>query len=389
MLTTNPATTSSRPARHATTTPPYGLQRDMMQFAERDPDGTPRAHRYGSVAELVRISGPLDLDLLAAAIERAAADMDTLGGRFVHRDGRDLFVFDPGRRRVSHALVTALGQVPDPAKPAGSGVAETLRLAANQGRHLQEDPPMHVLAARLGDEDHLLLLTMDHSVSDGRTLVLVLRQISRHYEHLRRGDQGTAPAPLPGFWDFAHRVIPARRERFRSQEYWSKALLRAADRRGRPHFPGEVHAARWPAGETARVNQAAAAYGVPAHLFILAAYSLATAAWSDGFVAVNYMRNGRQDRTAVNVVGPLSEHAVTVQLEGRGSARTRGLADHLGAWAARNHASPPYYGLTQRELETLESEENRLLIYNFLPAIPPLRFGAGEAVHDPALCGCS
>ncbi|MGD3110850.1 condensation domain-containing protein [Streptomyces sp. YGL11-2] len=368
-----------------------------MMFAERDSSGAARTHRYANVAEVVRIRGPLDVGRLLRAAEHTAGDMDTLAGRFRHDGGADLFTLEQGRRRISHAFVTLTDT---PEDLAASGLGETLRRAANQPRDLQDDPPVHVLVAQISPQDHLLLLVMDHSVSDGRTLVLFLRQLSRYYGWLcaAEGEESDRrPKPLPSFWDFTDGVAEARREREESREFWSRALYRAADVRGRPEFPGgrwkrkgtrdltAVHLERWPESETGAIDQISAAHHVSPHMFILAAYSLVASSWSDGFVAVNYMRNGREDRRSVRVPGPLAEHAVTVPLESQQEARGLGIAGYLAAWAAHNAASPPYYGLTQRELETLESEENRLLLFNFLPAVPALRFGEAVGAHDPQI----
>ncbi|MGI8329142.1 condensation domain-containing protein [Actinomadura scrupuli] len=367
---------------------PYGLQRDMLMFATRDQRGDPRTQRYANVWEVLRVRGPLDVGRLLAAAEATAQDMDTLGGRFRHRDGADGFAFDPERRRISHAFLRLTGTDGD---LAGSGAAETLRRAAHQLRDLQRDPPVHVLVAELGEQDHLLLLVMDHSVSDGRTLVLFLRRLARHYR--RR----SAERPFPGFWDFTRSIAEARPERTAAREFWSGALYRAADDRARPSFPGgrwkpkgtrdltAVRLDEWPREESAGLDRLANAYRVRPHLLILSALSLVVSAWGDRFVPINYMRNGRGRREWTSVPGPLAEHAVTVPDPSESCDDDRGIADRLCSWAHENSSSPPHFGLSQRELETLSSEENRLVLFNFLPSIAPMSLDRGPEAGDGAV----
>jgi hypothetical protein len=54
---------------------------------------------------------------------------------------------------------------------------------------------------------------------------------------------------------------------------------------------------------------------------------------------------------------------------------------------ARELLEPPHYGLSQRELETLSSEENRLVLFNFLPSIALMSLARvlRWAVTEPAL----
>jgi hypothetical protein len=131
-----------------------------------------------------------------------------------------------------------------------------------------------------------------------------------------------------------------------------------------------VNDERWPEAESSAVRELTAAYRVGAHMLLLAAFSFAVTAWCADFVPVNYIRNGRGDRRWVSVPGPLAEHAATVPVP----VERSGLADHLGAFAAHNAQSPPLYGLVLRELETRASEENRIALFDFMPAIAPCRW---------------
>lgn len=99
----------------------------------------------------IRIRGALDVGRLARAAERTAADMYTLAGRFEHGSGRDTFVLDPSRRRMSHAFVELTDAPGDLMK---SGLGEISRRAVSQSRDLQDDPLAHVLTARLAADDH-------------------------------------------------------------------------------------------------------------------------------------------------------------------------------------------------------------------------------------------
>jgi condensation domain-containing protein len=73
--------------------------------------------------------------------------------------------------------------------------AEALRLATAEAQRpfdLVEGPLVRAALLRLGAEEHVLLLTMHHIVSDGWSMGVLVRELAALYEAFRRGE----PSPL-------------------------------------------------------------------------------------------------------------------------------------------------------------------------------------------------
>ncbi|MEU4498009.1 condensation domain-containing protein [Streptomyces sp. NPDC023998] len=355
---------------------PYGLQREMLLRAQFGPDGHPTSHRYPPVHELLLIRGPLDTSLLARAVRQATEGVDVLRGRLRLRGGGTVRWVPDGGRPPARLEELEPG-------PARQVIRAGLRAAAEASFHLQEDPAARFLLARTGPDEHLLLIALDHSCADGRTLVLLLRHLLHRYAALA-GEPAVAPAPFPAFLSFARQFDASSAERSAARAYWQEALGRAADRRRRPRFPGakdsvvtsySTDAAAQLAlddGDLAVLNRLAQSAGSDRHRLLLAVTQLVVSAWSEDaeppFVPLNYFRNGRHRRGWLNVPGPLAEHAVTVP-PAQEAQETWLLGEWVEAFVRANAASPPFYGLSLRELETPESDAQRIAVFNFLPPL--------------------
>ncbi|MEV6398557.1 condensation domain-containing protein [Streptomyces sp. NPDC051907] len=354
----------------------------MLLRADYDADGHPTLHRYPPVHELIELHGPLDREALATAVRLATEDVDALRGRLRSFGGTVRWVPDgrPPARLEDVAPGTRLAVV-----------ARSLRAPSYRPFHLQEDPAARFLLARTGDEEHLLLIALDHACADGRTLVLIVRRLLRWYSALRAGP-GPAPGALPSFRSFAARFAGATGEQADEQEsarrYWRRALELAAEPGRRPSFPGggwqPLHDRRTERrsvralsdAELAGVRESAAALGADRHQVFLAATELVVSAWcppeggeAPRFVPLNYFRSGRHRRDWLNVPGPLAEPAVSVRSE----PGARELGAWLSAFVAANTASPPFFGHALREFETPETEADRLVLFNFLPPLGRMR----------------
>ncbi|MCX4472447.1 amino acid adenylation domain-containing protein [Micromonospora sp. NBC_01655] len=151
----------------------------------------------GTAAYLVwsttRLRGPLEVDLLRAALDGAAARHDSLRMRFAENaDGEPLVEVLPEVR------------VPVTVTDAGS-LAQARELVAASVRtpfDLGAAPLLRATVIRLGADDHVLHLVMHHIVSDGWSLDLLLGEVAAGYAALRDG--GPAPAaPTTGYVDYA------------------------------------------------------------------------------------------------------------------------------------------------------------------------------------------
>lgn len=356
----------------------YGIQREMLSMARHDEAGQPRAHRYLNIFEMIRIRGPLSLPLLEKAAWLVSADIDIFRSRFrATPSGHELFLA-PSRRWLSFEVMTS-GEAPD--RFPGSTAGEALRSLAHTSRDLQCEPLAQIRVVRRADDDHLMLIVLDHSVADGRTLMVFIREIARCYSGLLRGEDFRTS--FSGFLEFAGRFGEETPERAAGRAYWMKALARAADPLSQPRFPGgrwkprrdrrlshrvenPLHGAEWSA-----LARAAERLTISVPQLVFAASALAVCAWSAVFAPINYFRHGRSDRDSINVPGPLADHCVTVE-----PPDTDGS---LGGWLREfvrvNEGGPALHGLSFRELETPDTDDNRLVLFNYLPSVGVSRFG--------------
>lgn len=97
--------------------------------------------------------------------------------------------------------VTELGQL-----EAREREAEARRLAAVEAREpfrLDRGPLFRARLLRLDEQDHVLLLSMHHIVSDGWSVNVLLRELQVLYENYCRGEAPSLPEPAIQYGDFA------------------------------------------------------------------------------------------------------------------------------------------------------------------------------------------
>ncbi|HVG11012.1 MAG TPA: amino acid adenylation domain-containing protein [Thermoanaerobaculia bacterium] len=145
----------------------------------------------------VRFQGPLD----PALLERAAAEIlrrhESLRTTFALSGGEPVQVVSPPW--PFHLEVTGIEDSPDP-------FAEARRRVASEAASpfdLQLGPLWRLRALRLAPEDHVVMLTMHHIVSDGWSIGIFLSELTALYGAFARGEEPALP-PLPvQYPDFA------------------------------------------------------------------------------------------------------------------------------------------------------------------------------------------
>jgi amino acid adenylation domain-containing protein len=143
----------------------------------------PEASRAYHLADAVRMRGPLDVAALRAALDRIVERHESLRTRFVGTSARQ--VIDAPR---GFALtVEELGPVDEAA------LARICRDEAAASFDLAIGPLIRGRLLRLGADDHALLVTMHHIVSDGWSMGNLAREFSTLYDAFRAG----RPDPLP------------------------------------------------------------------------------------------------------------------------------------------------------------------------------------------------
>jgi len=90
--------------------------------------------------------------------------------------------------------VVDLADIPEPERE-----KQALRLASEEGKKpfdLTQGPLLRAVLVRLGPKQHLLILVMHHIVTDGWSIAVLFRELTRCYEAFSRGEEVNLP-PLP------------------------------------------------------------------------------------------------------------------------------------------------------------------------------------------------
>lgn len=142
-----------------------------------------------NVANALRLRGRLDLDALQRTLTEIHRRHEVLRTTFATVDGQPVQVISPAST-VTLPLVDLSG-VPESRRR-----VEAERLAAVEGMvpfDLARGPMLRSTVLRLGEEDHVVLWTMHHIVSDGWSTGVLVREVVTLYKAYSSGE----PSPLP------------------------------------------------------------------------------------------------------------------------------------------------------------------------------------------------
>ena len=167
------------------TDPPLSFAQEPMWFLDQLVPENP----FYNMPSAYRLTGPLDVTVLERALGEIVTRHEVLRTTFPAPGGRPY-------QRISPPPATTL-DVEDLAAlgPAGAE-AEARRRAGSEAAlpfDLAHGPLVRACLLRLSPQDHILLLTLHHIVSDGWSTALLLRELSVHYGAAGRG----RPSPLP------------------------------------------------------------------------------------------------------------------------------------------------------------------------------------------------
>ncbi|MGD7329384.1 non-ribosomal peptide synthase/polyketide synthase, partial [Ralstonia pseudosolanacearum] len=172
----------------------------------------------------LRLKGELDEDALRRSLDRIVARHEALRTRFVTEEGQAV-------QRVASADVGfALDRV-DLQGQAESGqtLATLSEREANTPFDLAHGPLIRGRLVKLGEQEHVLLITMHHIVSDGWSQGVLARELGALYEAYRAGNSDPLPALPIQYADYAvwQRRWLEGAELQRQGAYWEQALAGA------------------------------------------------------------------------------------------------------------------------------------------------------------------
>jgi amino acid adenylation domain-containing protein len=177
---------------------------------------------------------------------------------------------------------------------------------------------------RLGDDDYVLQLVFHHTVSDGWSLVVVLRELGPLYEAFLRDEQPALPAPRVQYPDYACEqrrllqgsLLDEKLEPWRQRLAEAPPALELPTDRPRPPIPsyrGTTRRSRLPAETTARLRSLSRAEGVTPYVILVTAFDIVLARYSgQETIVVGATTSGRRRPELEDSVGLYSTTVVLV-----------------------------------------------------------------------------
>ena len=202
---------------------PLSFTQEWFVSFDQGDDGGPFGRRFLIVSAL-RITGPVDLAVLQGALDDVVARHELLR-TLVVRDA------DPPYQMVCPPCQVPL-EVRDVPPVAGKSrdmvIQELVRDADAGTMSAREVPLLRALLCRFDDRDSALFLTVHHSVSDGWSVQVILRDLGAFYAARVSG----APAKLPEM------------RQYREYAEWQRAAASTSDDGALSYWADKLDGAR-------------------------------------------------------------------------------------------------------------------------------------------------
>ncbi|HVK21688.1 MAG TPA: amino acid adenylation domain-containing protein [Actinokineospora sp.] len=257
-----------------------------------------------NVPTVLRVGGLLDVERLRAAFAEVVNRHDSLRTVFAERDGGPVQVVNnPTIPLLNNPLVEQKD-----CRTVEQAEAE-IQAEARRPFDLSTGPLLRVLLLRLADDDHFLMITMHHIVSDGWSLAILLDEVGTLY----RGD-ALEPLSLqyPEFAAWQREEAESAMGRM-ALDYWieqlraAPPLLALPTDRPRPEtqaYAGRVHSFDLPRELAADLRAATHGLGGTLFMVLLAAYQALLARYSgQDDIVVGTAVGGRSRVDAEPLVG--------------------------------------------------------------------------------------
>ncbi|WP_244967360.1 non-ribosomal peptide synthetase [Streptomyces cacaoi] len=222
----------------------------------------------------MRLTGPLDRPALLRALHEVVRRHEVLRTRFVDHDGVPYQHIEDGADfDIREEELAGPGELP------GICAQET-----TAPFDLEQGPLIRARLLRQSEQEHILLVTMHHSVSDGWSVGVFVRDTTALYEAFSAGRPDPLE-PLPvQYADYAHwqRTWLDGEVRSRQLGYWTEQLAGVdptlslpadRDRPATKTYNGDRETFHCPAEQLDALRKTAARHGATLYMTLLAAYT--------------------------------------------------------------------------------------------------------------------
>jgi hypothetical protein len=285
-------------------------------------------------ASAVRILGPLDPDLLRKGIDATVQRHESLRTRFRSQNGQLCQQVDSSNDPVF--TVIDLSELPLSAaeRAAQPLVQEFIDAPVD----LSAGPLFEARAWKLGTNDYILVLLIDHMISDGLSNGILCREIWSSYQRAARGESPVLPRLAVQFADYAVWQERTREPWMAAHSaYWSRHL-QGIRRMELPKDDASSSERRCdgsmlhlPFGEplTTSLRQTARAERTLTSLLVLTAYAVVMSSWCrQEDLLILFASHGRQQPGLQNVIGFVATF-LPLRVAVRGDATLHALIEQI------------------------------------------------------------
>ncbi len=193
--TAQPSEERTKPTAPATRTALLSFAQQRLWFLDQyEPDNI-----LYNIPEAIRLRGALDVTALERSLNEILKRHESLRTTFTAVNDRPVQVINEARDfRLS--VVELRNGSPE------KNEATVARLTTEEGRkpfNLAEGPLMRIRLLRLAEDDHVLLITMHHIISDGWSIKVLIREVGELYEAYANGREAALPELPIQYADFA------------------------------------------------------------------------------------------------------------------------------------------------------------------------------------------
>jgi amino acid adenylation domain-containing protein len=254
---------------------PLSFAQQRLWLVDQVESGSP----FYNLSAVVRLTGPLRVDLLRRAADEIVRRHESLRTVFTSVDGEPRQAIQPPR--AAELPLIDLTGIPGREQLAVRLVQEEVRGSFD----LSRGPLARGRLVRLAAEEHALLWVVHHIVADGWSLDVLIRELTVLYTALSQGTQAGLPDLPVQYRDFAvwQRQLLEGGALAELRDYWLRRLagapllLRLATDRPRParqSFRGSRTEVSFPAELGRRVTELAEREGCTVFMTLLAAFTV-------------------------------------------------------------------------------------------------------------------
>ncbi|MDE1482946.1 non-ribosomal peptide synthetase [Xenorhabdus bovienii] len=184
------------PANREQTLPLSWTQQRLWFLAQLDPAAQTAYNMSGGL----HLQGHLNQNALKAALDRIVARHEILRTTIVQAEGKARQVIGDADCGFS-LTVRDLSQLPESAQQAT--IEECAQFEASHPFDFAQGPLIRAQLLKLGEQQHVLLLTQHHIISDGWSLNVLMNELSALYQAFGQGQADPLPALVIQYADYA------------------------------------------------------------------------------------------------------------------------------------------------------------------------------------------